>query len=141
MFSKRVDDSLESLKQDYFWPKITKDVRWHVQRCQVCLKGKDTTTNASLYLLLPVPNKPWECISMDFVLGLPHTQRKNDSIIVVDRFSKMAHFIPCKKISDAPMWVFNFSKKSTSFIVYPFLLFPKKMLNSSLIFGKLYGTR
>ena len=95
------DHTLQLIRDSYFWSSMFKEVERFVERCQICQVSKGKATNARLYMLFPISTQPWTDISMDFVLGLPQTQRGNDYIyVVVDQFSKMVHFIPCKKTND-----------------------------------------
>jgi hypothetical protein len=55
-----------------------------------------------LLQLMNIPDWNWDDISMDFIVGLPMTTRKFDSIwVIVDRFTKLAHFIPANSRYDA----------------------------------------
>ena len=73
----------------------------YILRCEACIKPK-ITFHKKEYIPLPVASKPWEHLSMDFVVALLRTQSGRDFImVVVDRFSKMAHFVACNKGDDA----------------------------------------
>ncbi|XP_074570603.1 uncharacterized protein LOC141827283 [Curcuma longa] len=97
-----VQKTLEMLHEHFHWPHMKHDVQKFCERCIVCRKAKSKVSPHGLYTPLPIPDSPWIDLSMDFVLGLPRTQKGKDSIfVVVDRFSKMAHFIPCHKVDDA----------------------------------------
>ena len=96
------DKTFAIVADRFYWPRMRRDVHTVVDRCRICQLNKGTKQQAGLYSPLPIPDKPWQHISMDFVLGLPRTLRQHDSImVVVDRFSKMSHFIPCNKTYDA----------------------------------------
>jgi hypothetical protein len=90
------------LNESYFWLGMREDVKIFVGKCRICHHSKGKRQNAGLYQPLPIPERPWDVVSMDFILGLSRTQRGFDSIfVVIDRFSKMAHFILSPKTSDA----------------------------------------
>jgi hypothetical protein len=86
------------LKTRYWWRGMKKEIAQHVARCDTCQRTKaEHHRPAGLLQPLPVPKWKWEEIGMDFIIGLPRTQKGNDSIwVIIDRLTKVAHFIPVK---------------------------------------------
>lgn len=82
---------------------MAKIVKQYITECEVCQKTKPSNQRpAGLLVPLPPPEKPWEAVSMDFITDLPPTADGHTAIfVVVDRFSKMAHFIPLKEDTSA----------------------------------------
>jgi hypothetical protein len=86
----------QDLKRKYWWYGLKRDVAAHVVVCDVCQRVKaEHHMPAGLLHPLKVPKWKWEEIGMDFIVGLPRTQKGYDFIwVIVDRVTKVAHFIP-----------------------------------------------
>jgi hypothetical protein len=85
------------LKKFFSWPGMKAAVLAFVQNCEVCQKAKpDKARYPGLLQPLPVPEAAWDMVSLDFVEGLPKSGQFNCILVVVDKFSKMAHFIPLR---------------------------------------------
>ncbi|KAJ0938964.1 putative nucleotidyltransferase, Ribonuclease H [Helianthus annuus] len=87
--------TFKRLSAQYFWPKMKQEIRVFVQQCLVCQQQKyETLAPTGLLQPLPIPKQVWEDISMDFIVGLPKSDRFDTILVVVDRLSKYGHFIP-----------------------------------------------
>jgi hypothetical protein len=81
----------------FSWPGMKTKIREYVRACHICQQAKpERLPPAGLLQPLPVPSEPWEVATMDFIDGLPPSRTYNCLLVVVDKFSKYAHFIPLK---------------------------------------------
>jgi hypothetical protein len=80
-----------TLSKNYYWKNMYRDVQRFTNRCSTCHKAKSQAQSHGLYMPLPIPFRPWEDISMDFILDLPRTKNGKDSIFVVWIISRKWH--------------------------------------------------
>jgi hypothetical protein len=59
------------------------EVKNFVNKCKIFQYEKGERQNTQLYQPFHIPNRPWDAISMDFVLGFSRKQRGSDSIFLV----------------------------------------------------------
>ena len=86
------------LRTHYWWPGMKRDIAEYVTRCLTCQRVKaEHQKPGGLLQPLPIPVWKLEHITMDFVTGMPQTQKLHDAIwVIVDRLTKSAHFLPLK---------------------------------------------
>jgi hypothetical protein len=88
----------KDLKTRYWWYGMKRDIAEYVSLCDTCQRVKAKHQRlVELLQPLKISEWKWEEIGMDFIVGLPRTQVGYDSIwVIVDRLTKVAHFIPVK---------------------------------------------
>ena len=91
------DKTYEMIKRNFWFPGLEAFVRKYVSSCDICQRNKSRRHKPYGELQsLEVPYTPWSHISMDFIVELPKVKGYSIIWVVVDCFSKMAHFIPLK---------------------------------------------
>ena len=95
--------TLHNLSRHYWWPGMRSDVRRYVAECVSCQRNKPTNqARAGLPQPMPIPEAPWETMTMDFIMELPVTDAGYDAVVVfVDKLTKLCHIAPCKTTTTA----------------------------------------
>jgi hypothetical protein len=86
----------QDLKQNFWWTRMKREIAKYVSECDISQRVKASHLRAAGILRpLPIPSWKWEDINMDFIVGLPNTSLRHESIwVIVDRLTKTAHFLP-----------------------------------------------
>jgi hypothetical protein len=86
----------QNLRQNFWWMRMKREIAKYISECDICQRVKAShLKTASILQPLPIPSWKWQDISMDFIVGLPNTSQKHDSIwVIVDRLTKTAYFLP-----------------------------------------------
>ena len=88
--------------RNFWWPGVTKEIKKYVKGCDACQRNKNCTETPTGKLMSnAVLEKPWSHIIADFITKLLLAQGYDSILVVYDRITKMAHFMPTTKKTSA----------------------------------------
>ncbi|GJU59487.1 putative reverse transcriptase domain, ribonuclease H-like domain, aspartic peptidase domain protein [Tanacetum coccineum] len=107
------DKMYQDLKKLYWWPNMKAIIAEYVGKCLTCARVKAECQKPSGLLIQPkIPIWKWERITMDFVTKLPRTSNGHNTIwVIVDHFTKSAHFIPTREIESMDTLTYHFTSR------------------------------
>ena len=125
----------QTIKENYWWSGMKKDVVEYVFRCLVCQQVKAEHQKPIETLQpFPIPKWKWAHITMDFVVGLPRTQINHDAIwMIMDRLTKLAHFLIIRSAFSLERLI-----RLLSFMEYWYQLCQIRIFDSHFGFGQDY---
>ncbi|MBW0531719.1 hypothetical protein O181_071434 [Austropuccinia psidii MF-1] len=95
--------TLSSITRTFSWPGLQKELLFYTTTCDSCQRAKAIQQPPPGFLKsIPISSQPWSIIGMDFVVKLPCSHGYDSILVIVDTFTKGAHFIPCMESMDAP---------------------------------------
>jgi len=98
------DKTIELIRRNFWWPKMNERIIDFVRSCPECQQNKASPHQPyGLSSPLELPYTPWQSIAMDFITELPCSEGCDQLWVIIDRFTKMAHFTPLKEKSAADL--------------------------------------
>ena len=86
----------ELIRREYYWRGMKATITQYVQNCYTCHRVKSSRDREhGLLKPLPIPQKRWQDLTMDYVTGLPDSDGYNAILTIVDRLTKERHYVPC----------------------------------------------
>lgn len=87
----------KAISEVFYWRNMRKEVLDFIKGCEVCQKVKyPTDKKQGLLQPLPIPDRPWVDLTMDFIVGLPSSRGFMVVLVMVVRFTKGVHFNPLR---------------------------------------------
>src|SRR5690606_12569740 len=98
------DKTIDQVKRRFYWPKMDREIHEYVIGCDSCQRNKPSNQQKiGLLQPLPIPDRPWQQVSMDLITQLPRSRSGKDAIVVfVDKLTKMVHYAATTTTVTAP---------------------------------------